>query len=225
VLDAKTGDIRHKIARDEPTSWNTPLVMEHQGVTQVIVNGTKRARGYDLATGKVLWECGEQSVNAIPSPVPGKGVVYCMSGYQSSECFAIPLDARGDISNTKKILWHLTQGTPYVPSALLVKDRLYFNFKNTPMLSCVNAKDGEVIFRQRLPQLETLYASPVAAAGRIYLVDRTGTTVVIEQADELKVLAVNSLKSGIDGSPAVAGNQMFLRGHDCLYCLEEARKN
>ena len=50
-------------------------VVEHaarrraQGRTQVIVNGTNRIRGYDLATGKVLWECGGMTVNAIPSPV------------------------------------------------------------------------------------------------------------------------------------------------------------
>src|SRR5262249_5002611 len=69
ALDARTGETRWKVARDEPTSWATPLVVRHKGRTQVVVNGTNRVRSYDLATGEVLWQCGGQTVNAIPSPV------------------------------------------------------------------------------------------------------------------------------------------------------------
>ena len=60
----------------------------------MIVNGTKRVRSYDLATGDVIWECGGQSVNAIPSPIVVDDVAYCMSGYRSAAAYAIPLSAR-----------------------------------------------------------------------------------------------------------------------------------
>src|SRR5262249_6253607 len=54
-LDARTGQTRWKADRDEKTSWNTPLVVEHKGKWQVIVNATEYIRGYDLETGKELW--------------------------------------------------------------------------------------------------------------------------------------------------------------------------
>jgi hypothetical protein len=75
--------------------------------------------------------------------------------------------------------------------------------------------------RKRLPGLRSLYASPVAAAGRLYLVDRDGTTVVVKVGDKAEVLATNKLGEGVDASPAVVGKQLFLRGEKHLYCIEE----
>jgi outer membrane protein assembly factor BamB len=69
VLGAKTGQPRWKVDREEISSWATPLVTPHGGGVQIVVNATKRTRGYDLATGKVLWQCGGQTVNVIPSPI------------------------------------------------------------------------------------------------------------------------------------------------------------
>src|SRR6185369_9753813 len=56
AFDKHTGKILWKVARDEKTSWSTPLVVENQGKTQVIVSATKRVRGYDLDSGNQLWE-------------------------------------------------------------------------------------------------------------------------------------------------------------------------
>src|SRR5690606_11759043 len=84
AMDAETGKTRWQADRDEPTSWATPLVVEHNGRKQVIVNGTKRVRSYDLDTGEVLWECGGQTVNAIPSPVATDEMAIVMSGYQGA---------------------------------------------------------------------------------------------------------------------------------------------
>jgi outer membrane protein assembly factor BamB/type 1 glutamine amidotransferase len=220
ALDARTGAIRWKKDRPEVTTWTTPLVVEHRGRTLIVVNGTKRVRCYDLATGQELWQCGGQTVNAIPSPVTRDGVVYCMSGYTGSAAIAVPLDAQGDITGTKTVLWHIKQGTPYVPSPLLLGDRLYFTQGNNPTLSCVDRATGRVIYRQRLPGLTSLYASPAGIGNRLYITDRDGATLVIQAGDQFKVLATNALDAHIDASPVLAGNQVFLRGHHELYCLE-----
>jgi outer membrane protein assembly factor BamB len=220
-LDAKTGETRWKVPRDEPTTWATPLVVEHKGQVQVVMPGTRKARGYDLATGKVLWEVGPMTINAIPSPVAANGVVYCMSGYRGAAAYAVPLDARGELTGTDKLLWKADKGTPYVPSPLLDRDRLYFTQYNTPLLSCLDTRTGKpLIDRVRLPALEDLYASPAGAAGRLYFVGRDGTTVVLRRADKLEVLSVNRLDDPIDASPVIVGRQLFLRGHNYLYCLQ-----
>jgi outer membrane protein assembly factor BamB len=218
ALDATTGKTRWKVDRDEVSSWATPLVAEHKGRAQVVVSATKRVRSYDLATGDLLWECGGQTVNVIPSPVPSGEAVICVSGYRGAAAAAIPLDSAGDV--TDKLVWHHGRGTPYVPSPLLAGDRLYFTQGNDALLSCLDAKTGRVVLdRHRLPGLRTLYASPVGAAGRLYFVDRDGTTAVLKQGDKPEVLAVNRLGEPVEGSPALAGKQLFLRGQTHLYCF------
>ncbi len=221
-LDARTGQTKWKVPRDEKTSWNTPLVVEHQGKTQVIVNGTKRVRSHDLETGTVLWEHGGMTVNAIPSAVTAGGVAYILSGYSGSLGIAVPLGLRGDLSSDSKVLWRVKQGTPYVPSPLLMGDRLYYTQSNNAQLTVLDIKTGKALIdRERLPGLATFYSSPVGAAGRVYLADQKGTTLVIRASDRLEVLATNPLDDPIDASPAVAGRQLFLRGEKNLYCIEE----
>jgi outer membrane protein assembly factor BamB len=222
ALDAKTGKPRWKTDRDEVTSWNTPLVVEYKGRTQVVVNGSKRARAYDLATGEEIWQCGGQTTNPIPSAVRYGDAVICMSGYKGALACAIPLDSRGDVTGSDKLLWSYERSTPYVPSPLLAGDRLYFTQENSAILTCLDARIGKpLINRERLPGLTTLYASPVCAADRVYFTDREGTTLVIKNGDKLEPLATNRLGDPVDASPVVVGRQLFLRAEQNLYCIEE----
>jgi outer membrane protein assembly factor BamB len=220
-LDAASGDDRWRRARDEPTTWSTPLIVEHGDRTQVIVNATNRVRSYDLDTGELLWQCGGQTVNAIPSPVVLGETVFCMSGYRGSALFALPLSAAGDVTGGEDIIWRREGGTPYVPSPLLYGERLYFTQGNTGGLTCLDARTGEVVFGPvRLPGISSLYGSPVGAAGRVYVVSRDGTAVVFNHADEFEVLAMNELDEEFDASPVAVGGQLLLRGERHLYCIE-----
>jgi outer membrane protein assembly factor BamB len=220
ALDARTGATRWKTPREEVTTWTTPLVVEYQGRTQVIVNATNRVRSYDLATGAELWQCGGQTVNPIPSAIRYGDHVICMSGYRGSAALSIALDSKGDVTKSDKIAWHHDRGTPYVPSPLVVGDRLYFTQTNEPLLTCLDAKTGKPILdRVRLANLSSLYASPVCAADRIYLPDRDGNTLVFKKTDKLEILAINRLGETIDASPAVVGKQLFLRGEKHVFCI------
>jgi outer membrane protein assembly factor BamB len=222
VLDATTGNTRWKVDRDEVSNWSTPLVVPRDGGAQVIVNATRRTTAYDLASGTILWECGGQTTNVIPSPVRFDDTAIVMSGFQGTAAYAIPLGSTGDISGTDRIAWHHPSGTPYVPSPLLVGDRLYFTSGNSAILTCLNARTGQVLAEaRRLPGLKSLYASPVAAQGRIYLVGREGVALVIKDQPELEILAMNRLDDGFDASPAIVGHQLFLRGSKHLYCIAE----
>lgn len=222
VLDATTGKTRWEAKRDEKTSWNTPFVVTHGSRTQVIVNATNRIRSYDLADGTVIWECGGMTTNAIPSATAADGVAYVMSGYGGAAAVAVPLDSTGDLTDGGKLVWKYTKGTPYVPSPLLYDGRLYFTQGLTQILTVLDAKTGKpLLIEERLPTLTSFYASPVAAAGRIYLVDQKGTTLVLKAGDSPEILATNRLDDKIDASPAVAGKQLFLRGEKYLYCIEE----
>lgn len=221
ALNVATGEPKWEVKRDEKTSWNAPCVAEHNGITQVILNGTNRIRSYDLKDGKPIWECGGMSANAIPSVLAEGGILYAMSGYQKFAAVAVPLDSKGDVTDSKTIRWRYGKGTPYVPSPLQLDGRLYFTTANTSVLTILDAKTGKPILAdERLPSLTTLYASPMAAAGRIYIADRTGTTVVLKAGDTAEVLATNKLNDVLDASPVAVGKTLFLRGEKFLYCIE-----
>jgi outer membrane protein assembly factor BamB len=221
-LNAKTGATKWRAERDDRTSWNTPLVVEHKGKTQVIVNGTKRVRSYDLDTGKEIWQVAGMTINAIPSPVAADGIAYIMSGYTGAGAVAVSLDSKGDLGLDGPTLWRLSKGTPYVPSPLLAGNRLYFTQTNSPFYTVLDIKSGKpLVDRERLPEATSFYGSPIAAAGRIYLTDRTGTTLVMKQADRVELLAINRLDDAIDASPVAVGRQLILRGEKHLYCIEK----
>jgi outer membrane protein assembly factor BamB len=101
---------------------------------------------------------------------------------------------------------------------------LYFNQSNQAILTCLDTKTGKpIIATTRLPELANIYASPVAANDRVYITGRNGTTLVLKRSNELKVLATNKIDDRIDSSPALAGNQLFLRGNRFLYCIAESK--
>ncbi|MGB1816583.1 MAG: PQQ-binding-like beta-propeller repeat protein, partial [Rubripirellula sp.] len=221
VLDAKTGKNLWKRERDEGNAWATPRIIQHSGKTQVITAASGFVRSYDLNTGEIIWQCSGLTGNAIPCPVVEGDYVICMTGYQGYSAMAIPLTETGDISDSEKILWKKERGTPYVPSPLLYEGLLYYNQSNQSILTCLDSKTGEVAFGpERVGELSNIYASPVGAGGRVYLTGRNGTTLVLERGRKYKVNALNKLDERFDASPALAGNQLFLRGAKHLYCIE-----
>jgi outer membrane protein assembly factor BamB len=222
ALDARNGNEKWRQPRDEVSTWATPLVVEAAGRTQVITSGDNAIRSYDLANGELLWECGGLGSNPIATPVVNDGVVICMTGHRDPAGIAVPLDARGDVTDSDKIAWRI-DNTPYIASPVLYDDLLYFTKGRDAILSSVEAKTGQVVINQkRLPDLSTLYSSPVAAAGRIYICSREGNTIVLKHGREFEVLATNSLdEQTIDATPAIVGNELILRGQTHLYCIAE----
>jgi len=222
ALDKRSGDEIWRMPRDEKTSWTTPLVIVRDGTPQVVTAATSKIRSYDLASGKLLWECAGLTANSIPSPVVDGDLVYATTGFRGSVLLAIRLGASGDLTDSDSIAWKYDKDTPYVPSPLVYDGRLYVIKVNTQIISCLDAKTGKVLFGpQRLEGMGDIYASPVGAAGRVYFVGRNGTTAVIKAADSLEVQATNVLDDPIDASPALVDNELFLRGKDHLYCIAE----
>ena len=222
VLDADTGNTLWKKDRDESNAWATPRVVKHRGKTQVITAASKFIRSYDLDTGEIIWQCSGLTGNCTPCPVIDGDYVICMSGYKGYSAMAIPLTETGDISGSDKLLWTKNRGTPYVPSPLLYDGLLFYNQSNQAVLSCVDSKSGDIHYGpKRLNDVSNIYASPVGAKGRVYITGRNGTTLVLAKANEFKVLATNQLDDRIDASPALVGNQLFLRGAKYLYCIAE----
>ncbi len=222
ALDTKTGKELWQTPREEKTTWGTPLVVEHKGRPQVVIGATTRTRSYDLETGKLLWQGPGLTPNAIPTPVHHDGILYATSGFRGNALLAIRLDAaQGEISGAPGIAWSYHKDTPYVPSPLVYEGGLYFLKSNSAILTRLDAATGEKSFSERLPGANNVYASPVAADGRVYVFDRDGAAVVLEKGAAFKVLATNQLDDGFDASPALVGADIFVRGKKHLYRIAE----
>jgi outer membrane protein assembly factor BamB len=155
--------------------------------------------------------------------VADESFVYLMSGFRGNNLKAIRLaGAKGDITGTAAVVWTLDRDTPYVPSPLLYDGILYFLKSNNGILSAYDARTGKPHFQvQRLPQAPEVFASPVGAAGRVYIPSRDGTTVVLKHGAAFEIVAQNKLSDGFDASPALAGGEIYLRGYKNLYCIAE----
>ena len=221
ALDKRSGEEIWRRDRDEVTSWATPLIVEVGGRTQVIVSATGRTRAYDLDNGDEIWSLEGMTANAIPSPNYRDGIVYLISGFRGSMLQAVDLaKAEGEVEGTEALLWTYERDTPYVPSALLYGDQLYFLKGLSNILTSLSTDDGSVVFNEiRIEELKNVWASPVGAAGRVYIVSREGDAVVLEHGSEYNVLASNSLDDRFDATPAIVDSEIYLRGKKYLYCI------
>ena len=222
ALAKSTGEELWRQPRDEVTSWATPIVVTHDGQAQVVVSGTRRVRGYDLKTGAVIWEAGGLPGNIVASPVGADGMVFAAGSYEKQTLLAIRLaGAKGELAGTEQIAWQKNRSTPYVPSPLLYDGWLYYLRHYQGVLSRVNAKTGdEPRGPFRLGSVFNIYSSPVAAAGRIYVTDRNGKTLVMSNDAEPKAITLNKLDDRFSASAALVGAAIFLRGEKFLYCIE-----
>ncbi len=224
ALDRGTGKERWRAAREEVTSWSSPIVIESEGKAQLIIPGTERVRSYELRTGKLLWQCGGLSHNIVATPVFGDGLLFVCSSYEKRAMFAIRVaGASGDITGTDHVVWSRRHRTPYVPSPLLYGGALYFLNHYQGVLSRVRAADGEEALGPfRIDGLSDIYASPVAAAGHVYITDLEGMTVVLRHTTtQPEVVALNQINDKVSASMAIAGDEIFLRGERFLYCIAQ----
>ena len=227
ALDKRNGKERWRTKRDESTSWGTPQVAMVGGKAQVLVTATRASRGYDLKTGKQIWSLRGMTSNCIPSPIVSDGIAYLMSGFRGNKFQAVKLaGAKGDLDDSKNVLWERASGTSYVPSALLYQSNLYFLRSNSGVITCVDSKTGEPHYEgERLSGMRTVYASPVGAGGHVYITSRTGVTKVIKAGAKPEVVATNELDDTIDGSAAVVGDVIYFRGRQNLYCIGATKGN
>jgi outer membrane protein assembly factor BamB len=223
AFDKRDGRELWRTAREEIDTWATPLVLEVNGRPQAIVPAMRRIRGYDLETGAVVWDGDGLTMNSIPSPVYDEEMVYLMSGFQGNDLRAVRIaQAKGNIDGTSAVAWSFDRDTPYVPSPILSDGVLYFLKTNSGILSAFDAKTGTPHYQnQRLEGLPNVFASPVAAGGRVYFTGREGTTLVIRSGPKYEVLATNTLDDGFDASPVLVDNEIYLRGYKHLYSIAE----
>lgn len=209
----------HKFCRK---SFCTPGIFRVNGKLQLISPGSKGIFAYDALTGEERWKARHSGWSIVPRPLAGHGLVFVVTDYDHPQLWALHPGGRGDVTDTH-VAWKVRNHVSSMPSLLLV-DGLLYMVTNNGTVSCIDAKTGEVAWKEsRIGG--NYYASPIHAAGRIYLFNRRAETTVIEAGRRFKVLAKNALgKAILQATPAVAGNALFLRTETHLYRIADAAK-
>jgi outer membrane protein assembly factor BamB len=217
MLDAASGREIWRVKRTEPYNWAAPYVAEHNGRRQVVMSGLT-VRGHDYDSGAVIWEAAGLGENTIPQPVQHRDLVFAMSGHTVRNLMAIRLGRTGRLTDTDALAWSETRGVSYTPSPLLHDGRLYIVSDNG-LLSCFNADTGEPIYQQRrLLEPYSFKASPVGAAGRLYLATEEDDVVVVSMGDAFEVLATNTLAGqSFIASPVIVDGDIYLRSRTHLF--------
>ncbi|NLY02992.1 MAG: PQQ-binding-like beta-propeller repeat protein [Rhodopirellula sp.] len=214
ALDATTGKTVWEVKREVPNSWTTPIVIDSGGRKQIITAADPWAIAYDAADGKEIWraKCLRQDVG--PSPTFADGVVYVVNEFPCLS--AIRADGQGDVTETH-LLWEGEDGLPDTTSPLATKEFVYL-LASWGMLTCYDAKKGEILWEQEFDA--TFTSSPSLVAGKLYLIGKEGKCWVAEPSREAcKIVAESELGEECVTSPAFQPGRMYLRGHENVFCI------
>ena len=226
ALDKKDGSEIWRVEREEPTTWSTPFIWQNGQRTEIVSMARNKLRSYDT-DGTVLWELSRLSSLAIPTPFSADGLLYVTSGYMNSDerpIYAIRPGASGDITlaegqtSSDFIAWSVPQGGPYHPSGLVYKG-LYYTLFDRGFLTCHDARTGaEVYGKQRISRDTVNFtASPWAYNGKIFCLDESGTTFVVEAGPEYRLVGANRLGEMCMATPAIVDRSLLIRTHANLY--------
>ena len=227
ALDKKTGKTIWKVDRptdaqaESPDDYSTPLIVTADNRRTLIVSGGDYVTGHHLGTGEELWRMGgfnpghERFYRTIASSLAIGDTIYTPST-RGKPFIAFKAGGKGDITGTAA-LWNNNRGAD-VPTPTTDGERIYV-VNDRGIAAVLDAKTGEPVYEGQRLEPGTYSSSPLLADGKIYATNEEGTTTVFRAGDTFEILAVNRLDSHTLASPVAAGNQVFLRTADHLYCF------
>jgi len=216
-LDLETGEELWRTPREDVATWSSPNFLNKYGQRQIVVNGFTQIGGYDFDTGEELWQLSNGGDAPVPTPFFAHGLIYIHGSHgRHQPIFAIRPEARGDITLDKDsttneyIVWSIKRGAAYMPTNLVYGDYLY-NLRMNGNLTCFNARTGEVIYKERIPEAMGITSSGVASNGKLYYSLEQGDVVVVKAGPEFEILARNPMDDLLMASPAISEGMIFFR--------------
>ena len=205
ALSTLTGSEIWNTKREGQISWSSPIIVPKGNSAEIIVNNLPYVASYNVETGKQKWKISCLSGEIGPSPAYGNGMVFVANEY--AKMIAI---------KEGSIVWENYDYLPDVSSPVAYKDYVFFTTSYGDMV-CINQKDGAIIWHHEFDN--GFYGSPVIADGKLYCIDRTGTTAIVQASGEFKLIGQPSLGEKSDCTPAFADGKIYIRGNKNLYCI------
>jgi alpha-L-rhamnosidase len=225
--EKRTGKLRWKVerktaARSEPCdSYTTPLLRAGARGIEVVVMGANQLDAYDPLTGRQIWRLPCLDGNrTITGPTAAGGTIYSTIGMRGA-LVAVRPEGEGDLPPSA-VAWRWREATPDAASPV-VWGGLLFTVSDIGVASCLDARTGSLKWKERLPG--DYRSSPLAAEGRIYLLNMKGLCTVVAASEKFEKLGENPVDDETIASPAVSEGKILLRGKKALRCIaKEAPK-
>lgn len=208
ALSTNSGEILWSTKRDVKISWASPALINYKGKTQIAVVADPYIAAYCPDTGEELWKVKGISGEVGPSVAYADGIVFGVNEYAKLSAI--------DLSNPTTILWEDDEYLSEVPSPIATKEHLFMGTSWGAFI-CYNAKTGEKIWEHEFDN--GFYGSPILIMNNIYIVDRTGNTLVFKAGPEFQLIAENPLGEKSDCTPAFANGKILIRGEKHLFCF------
>lgn len=222
VFDLESGKELWRTARKDVPTWGTPTIVTNGGRTQIAVNGWHHSGGYDFTTGRELWKYDGGGDIPVPTPIVSENLIYFTSAHgRMRPMRAIRADATGDLTPDESgalkpgVAWNHDRRGNYMQTPIVVGG-LLFGCADTGLLTCFDAKTGEVRFSERLSMASEGYtASPVSDGRHLYFTSELGNVFVVPATATFSVAAKNELGETCLSTPAIADGALFFRtrGH------------
>lgn len=219
-VDAVTGKKKWEVDREQDVarkfSFGTPLVVEVEGETQVVSQGSGMVGGYRPTDGKLIWwvDYGE-GYSVVPRPMFHDGRLYVTTGFNRAKLLAIRLKgAMGEVTGSH-VEWEVDRDVPKTPSMVVSGNEIYM-VDDTGRLSALDRQTGERLWRDSYKRKvsasltlvgDKLYAFSEEGQGFVHQVSRKGA----------KELAVNEFGEPVFASPIVFDGTLIVRSEKALW--------
>ena len=200
-------------------SWGTPLVLQAEDATQVVVNGWPKIVSYDLENGKEMWSFAGGGDNPIPTPFEANGLLYISNAHGGpSPIYAVHPGASGDVA------WKVDKGGSYMSTPVVYGNQIYTG-GSKGIIRSFDANTGAPIFQGRLGPKAGVVASLVAGDGKIFCACENGIVYVLKHGKELEIIAENSLGDPCLATPAISEGVIFIRTTKKLIAVKDSSSN
>jgi outer membrane protein assembly factor BamB len=196
-------------------SFSTPTLLEIAGKKAIISEGSDMIAAYDVKGGKEIWRSKFTGYSLIPKPVVGHGMVYFSTGYGTPSFMAVKLGGNGDVT-ASHAGWKVPKVAPHTPSPILSGNEL-FMVSDFGIMSCLDAKTGEVLWSEKRANGKGFSASPIIADGKVYFTSEDGKGTVIEASRTYKSVGEFDLKERTFASFAAVDGAIYARTETQLY--------
>jgi len=210
----KDHDLPYPNNGDLKKAFATPAVFTINGKPQVVCSAAMGTLGYDANNGAEIWRVIHGGMNEACRPILAHDLIYLTTGHTAG-LIAVKAGKTGDLTKDG-VAWKFEKVAPTRPSPLVVGDLAYF-VNDTGTAFCLEAKTGKQVWKESLDG--KFSASPIFAAGNLYFLNEAGKAFVVAAGREYKPLETNKLDAGCRASPAVAGEELFIRTTTHLYCI------
>ncbi len=210
--------------KEASQSYSTPVVVNQNSKELLYVLGADHVTAHDVRTGKEIWRVGglnptqHEYFRSISSPVVSDG--FLIAPYaRGGSVTGIKLGGSGDVTNSN-VAWTNREGEfADVPTPTAINGRFYICSDKGNVL-CFDIKTGKKIWGDRLPRSRhKISSSPILADGHIYVTREDGTTFVLDQGDQFKLVSENPLEGFALATPILSDGKIYLKMTDNLYCI------